>query len=61
MSDTIDQTLWYKIRYTPLRDALRGRLTARLDLRRHLEETALPAEVKESLRRVVRATRQTPA
>ena len=57
MSDTIDQTLWYKIRYTPLRDALRGRLTARLDLRRPLEETALPAEIKQVLRRVVKATR----
>jgi hypothetical protein len=53
----MDQTLWYKIRYTPLRDALRGKLTARLDLRRPLEETALPAEVKQLLLRVVKTTR----
>ena len=26
MSDITDETLWYKIRFTPLRDALRGRL-----------------------------------
>jgi hypothetical protein len=57
MTDTIDQTLWYKIRYTPLRDALRGRLTGRLDLRRPLEASALPVEIKSLLRRVVKATR----
>jgi hypothetical protein len=57
MTDTTDQNLWYKIRYTPIRDALRGKMTARLDLRRLLEETALPAEVKQLLRRVVKSTR----
>jgi hypothetical protein len=57
MSDTIDQTLWYKIRYTPLRDVLRGRLTARLDLRRPLEEAVLPAEIKQLLHRVIQSTR----
>jgi len=57
MSDTIDQNLWYKIRYTPIRDALRGRLSARLDLRLQLDATSLPADVKQLLHRVVKATR----
>jgi hypothetical protein len=57
MSDVMDRNLWHKIRYTPLRDVLRGRLTARLDLRRPLEGTVLPAEVKQLLHRVVKATR----
>src|SRR5215471_6718634 len=57
MSGTTDETLWYKIRYTPIRDALRGRMTARLDLRRPLEEAALPQTINELLRRVVKATR----
>jgi hypothetical protein len=56
MPDTIDQNLWYKIRHTPIRDVLRGRLTSRLDLRRQLEETTLPAEIKQLLHRVVKAT-----
>jgi hypothetical protein len=56
MSDVIDQNIWYKIRHTPIRDALRGRLTARLDLRRALEESTLPPPIKQLLYRVVRAT-----
>src|SRR5262249_25143844 len=49
--------LWYKIRFTPLRDALRGRLTGRLDLRRPLTEAALPEPINRLLLQVVKATR----
>src|SRR6266496_704429 len=56
MSDIMEQTLWYKLRYTPLRDALRGRITARLDLRRLLEGAALPPAVKELIHRVAKKT-----
>src|SRR5687767_13863067 len=57
MTDTIEQSYWYKIRYTPIRDAVRGRMTARLDLRRRLDEATLPPPVKQLLLRVVTATR----
>jgi hypothetical protein len=57
MAGTTHETIWYKIRYTPIRDALRGQLTARLDLRRPLEEAGLPAQIDDLLRRVVKSTR----
>jgi hypothetical protein len=57
MTDTIEQSFWYKIRYTPIRDAVRGRMTARLDLRRRLDAATLPPPVKQLLLRVVTATR----
>ncbi len=57
MSDTMKQSLWYKMRYTPIRDALRGQITTRLDLRRALEAAALPPPVKQLIRRVVEKTR----
>jgi hypothetical protein len=37
MSDISEEGFWYKARYTPLRDVLCGKLTARLDLHRELE------------------------
>ena len=54
--DAIPQSIWYKLRYTPLRDALRGTLSGRLDLRRPLEASGLPPEVQQILRRIVRRT-----
>ena len=57
MSDIMEQTLWHKLRYTPLRDALRGRITARLDLRRLQEGAALPPSVKQLIHRVAQKTR----
>ena len=57
MSDITEQTFWYKIRYTPLRDVLRGRITARLDLHRLLEAADLPLAVKELIHRVAKKTR----
>jgi hypothetical protein len=57
MSETIRQSFWYKLRYTPVRDFLRGRLSARMDFRRALEQAALPPAVLELVQRVVDATR----
>lgn len=57
MSDITEQTFWYKIRYTPLRDVLRGRITARLDLRRLLEAADLPTAVQQLIHRVTKKTR----
>ena len=56
MSETIDQTIWHKMRYTPMRDFLRGKLTSRMDLRRPLEDSELPPPVKRLIHRVVRRT-----
>jgi hypothetical protein len=57
MSDIMERTVWYKMRYTPLRDFLRGQITARLDLRRPLEAAALPPAIKELIQDVVWKTR----
>jgi len=50
-------SLYYKLRFTPLRDILRGRLTARMDLDRLTAESALPLQLQESIRKTVRLTR----
>jgi hypothetical protein len=57
MFETMEQTVLYKLRYTPVSDFLRGKLTGRLDLRRPLEEAALPIPVKQLILRVVGRTR----
>src|SRR5215510_8536560 len=57
MPDITEQSLWYKMRDTPLRDVLRGRITARLDLRRLLEAADPPPDVKQLIRRVAKKTR----
>lgn len=56
MSELVRQTFWEKLRYTPARDFLRGNLSARMDLRRPLEESALPLPIKQLVQRVVRST-----
>src|SRR5262249_60606868 len=56
MPDIMEQSLWYKMRYPPLRDVLRGRIPARLDLRRPLEAADLPPAVKQLIRRVAKKT-----
>lgn len=50
-------SLFYKVRYTPLRDVLRGRLTARMDLDRLTSQSGLPPLLQESIRKTVRLTR----
>ena len=56
MSETIGQTIWHKMRYTPMRDFLRGQMTSRMDLRRPLEDSELPPPVKQLIHRVVGKT-----
>ncbi len=46
-----------RLRYTPLRDLLRGRVSGRLDVKGIIEASGLPAEAKELVRRVVKKTR----
>jgi len=58
MSDAVQEpTLYYRMRYTPLRDVVRGRWTARLDTEGRMARTGLPAPARELIRRVVRRTR----
>ena len=46
-----------RLRYTPLWDLLRGRVSGRLDVKGTIEASGLPAEAKELVRRVVKRTR----
>jgi hypothetical protein len=45
------------MRYTPVRDALRGRITGRLDLETRLATSGLPAAARELITRVVHRSR----
>ncbi len=57
MSETLRRTRWQTINATPLRDLLRGRVTARLDWRGRLAAAGLSADVASLVTRVVRRTR----
>ena len=57
MSMAKEQTLWRRVRFTPLRDALRGRLTGRLDVDQLIAEAKLPAGPAKAVREVVHHTR----
>jgi hypothetical protein len=57
MSDALDVSLWRRMRYTPVRDAVRGRITGRLDLEMRLAKSGLPVAARELIARVVRRTR----
>jgi hypothetical protein len=57
MSDALQHSLARKIRTTPLRDVLRGRLTGRLDVRARIETSGLPAPAQALVARLVRRTR----
>ena len=46
-----------RLRFTPLTDLLRGRLSGRLDVRARIDATGLPAPALALVRRVVRRTR----
>jgi hypothetical protein len=49
-------SLVHRFRYTPWRDMLRGRISARYDWRALIAGSALPAEVQQLVTRVVRRT-----
>jgi len=55
-----NDSLWSRLRMTPLRDALRGRLTGSLDYRRVLAESGLLLPVLRTVDEVVRRTRLWP-
>lgn len=46
-----------RIRYTPMRDLLRGRIGERLNWRARLDRAALSAPIADAIRRIVRRTR----
>src|SRR3954453_18346502 len=50
-------TFWQRARHTPMRDAIRGRMTGRLDYDRAIERSGLPVAARDLIRRVVRKTR----
>ena len=50
-------SLWRRIRTTPIRDALRGRLSARYDVAWRIEQASLPEVVSTTIWNVVRRTR----
>ena len=54
---TAKLTLWQRLWYTRLRDALRGRFDASLDWRWVVADAELPAELADAVRQTVGATR----
>jgi hypothetical protein len=56
MPETVEISVMHRIRNTPMRDVVRGRLTGRLDVRARVG-AALPKEAAELVVRVVRRTR----
>jgi hypothetical protein len=48
---------WHRLNCTPLRDVVRGRLTARLDIAAIIAAAGLPAELAAIVRTVARSTR----
>ncbi|HEX8325375.1 MAG TPA: hypothetical protein VF595_15845 [Tepidisphaeraceae bacterium] len=56
MTDTNTGRL-HRLRYTPLRDLLRGRASGRLDWRNRIAESGLPPAVRSAVARIVRSMR----
>ena len=57
MTDRIEMSLGRRLRYTPFRDVIRGRISGRLDWRGRLAAANVPAEAREIIARVVKRTR----
>src|SRR4051812_32171037 len=57
MSDTMPDNLIRRVRYTPLIDLLRGRVSGRLDVKGRIAGSKLPPEAKDLVWRVVKGTR----
>src|SRR5690349_12403566 len=57
MAASIEPSLMHRIRYTPMRDVVRGQFTGRLDVRRRIEASGLPIAARELLSRVIGRTR----
>src|SRR6266571_5092643 len=57
MATSMSDRVLRQLRYTPLGDLLRGRVSGRLDVKRSIEASGLPAPAKELVHRVVKRTR----
>ena len=55
----IESGLWARLRFSPLRDVLRGRLSGRLDLKRRVADAHLPSTLESLVLDVAGATRLT--
>ncbi|NOY28644.1 MAG: hypothetical protein GXP28_00285, partial [Planctomycetes bacterium] len=51
------ESFWRRLRYTRLRDVLRGRFDGQLDWRYALAEADLPSEIADTIFHVVNKTR----
>lgn len=56
MSAALDSP-WRRVRFTRLRDLIRGQINGSLDWRRTIDASALPVELRETVQNVVRRTR----
>src|SRR5687767_12453383 len=57
MSDVAPENLWRRLRYTPARDLVRGRISGSLDVKGTISRSDLPAPAKDLVLRVVKRTR----
>lgn len=57
MAETMEPSRWHRLRHTPLRDVVFGRVTGRLDVRPLLATSELSPAVRALIERVVRRTR----
>src|SRR5436853_3243847 len=57
MSDVAPDNFLRKLRYTPARDLLRGRISGRLDVKWTIARSDLPMPAKDLISRVVKCTR----
>jgi len=57
MTDAVQPTFLRRLRYTPLTDLLRGRVSGRLDLRTRADLGQLPPAARDLVKRVVKRTR----
>src|SRR4051794_1837078 len=57
MSEARQPNLLHRLRNTPMRDLVRGRVTGRLDIAARIEGAGLPAPATDLIRRVMRKTR----
>src|SRR4051812_2046219 len=57
MSEAIPSNLLRRIRFTPMRDVMRGKLSGRLDVKQRIATAPIPAAARELIARVVARTR----
>src|SRR5258708_19658391 len=57
MSDVATGNIFRKLRYTPAKDLVRGRISGRLDVKGTIAASGLPAGAKDLVRRIVKRTR----